>query len=174
MLDGAISRAALSFSCFYALGVNQACKSKNLEEEADRWETLYMLLITVDCDDVLGCREYEQVTQIADAICAARPDVFSMDLADNDRCHYPSVVGTPSTGVPMDALAAGHDPYGIIMEKLKAAGIAVVPDSRVNDHHGTLDMWTAWERDARLRSLGKDTGAWQPSPSWGIAAGGDW
>src|SRR5438046_2014435 len=109
---------------------------------------MYMLLITVDCDDVLACREVEQVTQIADAICAAQPDIFSMDLADNDRCHYPSAVGTTSTGVPMDALlAAGHDPYGIILGRLKAAGIAVVPNYRVNDHHGTSDMWTAWERE---------------------------
>jgi len=121
-----------------------------------------MLLISVDCDDVLACREYEEVTQIADAICAARPDIFSMDLADNDRCHYPSLVGTTSAGVPMNALlAAGYDPYGIILERLNAAGIAVVPNYRVNDHHGAPDMWTPWEREHQAWSLGKNTGAWQ-------------
>jgi len=35
-----------------------------------------MLLITVDCDDVLAAGTVEQVEQIADAICAARPDIF--------------------------------------------------------------------------------------------------
>jgi hypothetical protein len=121
-----------------------------------------MLLITVDCDDVLACREYGQVTRIAEAICAARPDVFSMDVADNDSCHYPSVAGTTSSGHPMDVLlAAGHDPYGIIMKSLKEAGIAVVPNYRVNDHHGAPAMWTAWEREHKAWSLGKDTGVWQ-------------
>ena len=87
-----------------------------------------MFLITVDNDDVLSCREYGQLTQIADAIVTARPDVYSMDVADNDTCHYPSVAGTTSVGHPMDALlAGGYDPYGIIVEILNEAGIAVVP-----------------------------------------------
>ncbi len=121
-----------------------------------------MLLITVDCDDVLSSSTYAQITQIADAICTAHPDIFSMDVADNDRCHYPSLAGTTSTGGPMDGLlAAGHDPYGIIVERLKSAGIRVVPNYRFNDHHGTPEMWTPWERAHQEWSLGKDTGAWR-------------
>lgn len=121
-----------------------------------------MLLITVDCDDVLSCTTLEQVTEIADAICSARPDIFSMDVADNDRCHYPSLAGTTSSGVPMDGLiAAGHDPYGLIVARLKAAGITVVPNFRFNDHHGTPAMWTPWEREHIAWSLGQDTGAWR-------------
>ena len=81
-----------------------------------------MLLITVDCDDLLSCSDYAQLAPIADAICAARPDIFSMDVADNDRCHYPSLAGTTTTGVPMDALlAAGNDPYGFFLQRLNAA-----------------------------------------------------
>ena len=119
-----------------------------------------MFLITVDCDEVLSCREYGQLTQIADAIVTARPDVYSMDVADNDTCHYPSVAGTTSVGHPMDALlAGGYDPYGIIVEILKEAGIAVVPNYRVNDHHGA--MWTEWEREHKTWSLGRDTGDWK-------------
>lgn len=121
-----------------------------------------MLLITVDCDDVLAATTVAQVEQIADAICAARPDIFSMDVADNDRCHYPSLAGTTSTGVPMDVLlAAGHDPYGLVVQRLKAAGIAVVPNFRVNDHHGAPNMWTPWEREHQAWSLGKETSAWR-------------
>ncbi len=121
-----------------------------------------MLLITVDCDDVLFCTAYEQVIQIANALCVAQPDILSMDLADNDRCHYPSAVGTTTTGMPVETLfAAGIDPYGIILERLRAAGIAVVPNYRVNDHHGATDMWTPWEREHQAWSLGKNTDLWQ-------------
>lgn len=121
-----------------------------------------MLLITVDCDDVLACTDLAQVAQIADAICTARPDLFAMDIADNDRCHYPSHAGTTTTGVPMaDLLAAGHDPYGLVVERLNAAGIAVVPNMRMNDHHGAPHMWTPWERAHQEWSLGQNTGLWQ-------------
>lgn len=118
-----------------------------------------MLLITVDCDDLLACTDMAQVAQIADAICTAQPDLFAMDIADNDRCHYPSIAGTTTNGVPMDALlAAGYDPYGLVVERLKAAGIAVVPNMRMNDHHGAPHMWTAWEREHQAWSLGRNTG----------------
>ena len=121
-----------------------------------------MFLITVDCDDVLATREYGQLTQFADAVVKARPDVYSMDVADNDTCHYPSHAGTTSAGHPMDALLAqGHDPYGIIVGILKEAGIAVVPNYRMNDHHGSPGSWTAWEREHQEWSLGRDTGAWK-------------
>lgn len=121
-----------------------------------------MLLITVDCDDVLACTDMEQVGQIADAICTAQPDIFAMDIADNDRCHYPSLAGTTTTGVPMDVLlAAGHDPYGLVVERLNGAGIAVVPNMRMNDHHGAPHMWTDWERAHQEWSLGENRGLWQ-------------
>ena len=121
-----------------------------------------MLLITVDCDDILSFREYGQLTEYADAIVTARPDIYSIDVADNDLCHYPSDAGTTAKGHPMDALlAAGHDPYGVVVSALKAAGIAVVPNYRVNDHHGSPSGWTDWEREHKAWSLGKDTGAWK-------------
>ena len=121
-----------------------------------------MLLMTVDCDEILSFREYGQLKGYVDAIVAARPDIYSIDVADNDLCHYPSDAGTMATGHPMDALlAAGHDPYGIIVTILKEAGIAVVPNYRVNDHHGSPSGWTGWEREHKAWSLGKDTGAWK-------------
>ena len=58
-------------------------------------------------------------------------------------------------------LAEGHDPYGIFIEILKDAGIAVVPNFRVNDHHGSPDQWTEWEREHKEWSLGQDTGTWR-------------
>ena len=97
-----------------------------------------MLLITVDCDDLLACTDMAQVAQIADAICTAQPDLFAMDIADNDRCHYPSIAGTTTNGVPMDALlAAGYDPYGLVVERLKAAGLVRVDHEQAAEQdHG--------------------------------------
>ena len=97
-----------------------------------------MLLITVDSGNLLACAEYEQVTRLAELTVTSRADIYTMDVADNDICFYPSSAGTTASGTPMNALLAeGHDPYGIFTEILKEAGIAVVPNFRVNDHHGS-------------------------------------
>ena len=131
-----------------------------------------MLLITVDSHDILSCAEYEQLTRVTETIISARPDIYSMDVADNDICFYPSIAGTTAVGQPMDALVAeGHDPYGILVGALKEAGIGVMPNFRVNDHHGSPSQWTEWEREHKEWSLGRDTGAWKShkkvgDPGW--------
>jgi len=65
----------------------------------------------------------------------------------------------------------GKDTYGIFTEILKEAGIAVVPNFRVNDHHGSPNQWTEWEREHKEWSLGQDTGTWKTykkvgDPGW--------
>ncbi len=121
-----------------------------------------MLLITVDSGNLLACSEQEQVARLAELTVTSRADIYTMDVADNDICFYPSSAGTTATGEPMDALLAeGHDPYGDFIGHLKEAGIAVVPNFRVNDHHGSPRQWTEWERENKEWSLGQDTGAWR-------------
>jgi len=121
-----------------------------------------MLLITVDSGNLLSCAEYEQVTRLAELTVTSGADIYTMDVADNDICFYPSSAGTTASGTPMNAiLAEGRDPYGIFIEILKDAGIAVVPNFRVNDHHGSPDQWTEWEREHKEWSLGQDTGTWR-------------
>ena len=121
-----------------------------------------MLLITVDSGNLLACSEQEQVARLAELTVTSRADIYTMDVADNDICFYPSSAGTTASGEPMDALLAeGHDPYGDFIGHLKEAGIAVVPNFRVNDHHGSPRQWTEWERENREWSLGRDTGAWK-------------
>ena len=121
-----------------------------------------MLLITVDSGNLLACAEYEQVTRLGELTVTSQADIYTMDVADNDICFYPSSAGTTASGTPMNTLlAAGHDPYGIFTEILKEAGIAVVPNFRVNDHHGSPNQWTEWEREHKEWSLGRDTGTWK-------------
>ncbi len=131
-----------------------------------------MLLITVDCDDILSTSEPGQLTKIADAIIAARPDIYAIDAADNDVCHFISTAGTTLRGTPMDALLdAGMDPYGVVVKALKDAGITFVANYRANDHHGSPISWTAWEREHQAWSLGKDTGVW---PTYKIPGDRGW
>ena len=121
-----------------------------------------MLLITVDSGNLLSCSEQEQVARLAELTVTSRADIYTMDVADNDICFYPSRAGTTASGEPMDALLAeGHDPYGDFIGRLKEAGIAVVPNFRMNDHHGSPRQWTEWERENKEWSLGRDTGAWK-------------
>ena len=121
-----------------------------------------MLLITVDSGNLLACAEYGQVTRLGELTVTSQADIYTMDVADNDICFYPSSAGTTASGTPMNALLdAGHDPYGIFTEILKEAGIAVVPNFRVNDHHGSPNQWTEWEREHKEWSLGQDTGTWK-------------
>lgn len=121
-----------------------------------------MLLITVDSGNLLACADIGQVTRLGELTVTSQADIYTMDVADNDICFYPSSAGTTASGTPMNALlTAGHDPYGIFTEILKEAGIAVVPNFRVNDHHGSPDQWTEWEREHKEWSLGQDTGTWR-------------
>ena len=121
-----------------------------------------MLLITVDSGNLLSCSEHGQVVRLAELTVTSGADIYTMDVADNDICFYPSSAGTTASETPMDALLAeGHDPYGDFIGLLKEAGIAVVPNFRVNDHHGSPSQWTAWEREHIEWSLGQDTGAWR-------------
>jgi hypothetical protein len=131
-----------------------------------------MLLVTVDCDDILSCSEPKQLTTISDAVIAARPDIYSIDVADNDVCHYPTTAGTTLRGIPMDALLdAGLDPYGIVVKAIKEASITFVANYRVNDHHGSPISWTEWERQHKAWSLGKETGIW---PTYKIPGDRGW
>lgn len=131
-----------------------------------------MFLITVDNWDLVRCEGIGKLTQVAETVVTAGPNVFSIDIADNDICFYPSVAGTSAVGLPMDAIVAeGHDPFGILTEALKEGGVAVVPNYRVNDHHGSPSQWTEWEREHKEWSLGRDTGVWKThkkvgDPGW--------
>ena len=87
-----------------------------------------MLLITVDSGNLLACADIGQVTRLGELTVTSQADIYTMDVADNDICFYPSSAGT---------------------------------NFRVNDHHGSPQQWTEWEREHKEWSLGQDTGTWR-------------
>ena len=122
-----------------------------------------MLLIDSDFGDVGACKTYDDLMHVARTMISSRADILTMDAAGNDQCYYKSSVGHYSRGeTPMDALyEAGHDPFGILVQEFKDAGITALAGYRVNDHHGSPSSWTPWEREHTEWSLGKETGVWR-------------
>ena len=118
-----------------------------------------MLIVTSDFDSVMGCKTYDELMHVADTMISAKPDIQSLDAAIPDLCYYKSAVGHFWSGKDMDAMYdAEYDPLGLMVDKLKDAGITVLAGIRMNDHHGSIDMWTPWEQEHKEWSLAKDTG----------------
>ena len=121
-----------------------------------------MLLIDSDFDDVILCSTYEDLMHVARIMISSRADILTMDAAYNDVCNYRSAVGHFNAWRPMDTLyEAGLDPFGILVQEFKDAGIITLAGYRVNDHHGAPYYWTPWERAHKEWSLGKETGVWR-------------
>jgi len=117
------------------------------------------LLITNDFGSVSQCKTYEELMHVANSIISGMPDILTIDAVISDVCHYKSSIGQYRSGLDIDALyEAGYDPYGVMVSKLKEAGITFLAGIRVNDNNGRLTMWTPWEREHKEWSLGKDTG----------------
>ena len=118
-----------------------------------------ILLITSDFGSVSKCKTYEELMHVANTMISARPDIQTIDAVLSDVCYYKSSIGHYTSGRNIDALyEAGYDPYSVMVSKLKKAGITFLAGVRVNDHHGSMDIWTPWEREHKEWSLGIDTG----------------
>ena len=118
------------------------------------------LLITSDFDSIRNCKTYDEMMQIAGTMISARPDVLAMDAATPDFCNFKSSIERYETESNWgdDLYKAGFDPYGEMVKKLTGAGISVVANIRMNDHHGNIYMWTPWAQEHREWSLGYDVG----------------
>ena len=118
------------------------------------------LLITDDFGAVRRCGTVEAVAGVARTIISARPDIVALDATANGLVNYRSDIGVIVPGGNFDSLlSAGLEPYEMIVDTLRSRGITVLANVRMNDHHGALPQWTAWEREHTGWSLGKDTGA---------------
>ncbi len=118
-----------------------------------------MLLVTSDFGSVMRCKTYDELLQVANTMISGKPDVQVLDQAIPDLCYYKSSIGHFWAGHRMDTLfEAGYDPLRVMVKTLKGAGVTVLAGIRMNDHHGSENMWTPWEREHKEWSLGKDTG----------------
>lgn len=118
------------------------------------------LLITDDFNSVRRCGSEAEMLEVARILISAAPDCVALDAASPDLINYGSRIGLRVEGGNFDALfEAGCDPYGYMVDRLKEAGIRVLANIRMNDHHGKPAYWSPWERDHIDWSLGEDTGA---------------
>ena len=118
------------------------------------------LLITDDFNSVRRCGSEAGMDEVARILISAAPDCVTLDAASPDLVNYESAIGFRVKGSPFDALfAAGIDPFGFMVDRLKEAGIRVLANVRMNDHHGNPVYWTSWEQEHADWSLGDDTGA---------------
>lgn len=117
-------------------------------------------LITEDFGSVRRCATETEMREVARILISAHPDCVAMDAAAPDLINYPGKTGLLVKGSRFDALIeAGIDPYGFMVARLKEAGIRVLANIRMNDHHGKPAYWTPWEQEHVDWSLGEDTGA---------------
>ena len=106
------------------------------------------------------CATEEEVYAVARTMISARPDILALDATANGLVNYRSDIGFMVPGGNFDALLeAGFEPFEIMVDTLRRHGITVLANVRMNDHHGALIQWTAWEREHTQWSLGEDTGA---------------
>jgi len=123
-------------------------------------DSRYLLMITEDFGSVRRCSTRAELQQIAQTLISAKPDIIALDVSANGLCNYRSAIGHFQTGSAFDALfEQGIDPLQEMIDQLHAAGITVLANVRMNDHHGTPKHWTPWERQHVEWSLGRDTGA---------------
>jgi hypothetical protein len=117
------------------------------------------LLITDDFGDVHRCQSEEDLLKVSEILISASPDYVAMDAASPDMTNYNSEFGLHYMGISSPLVDAGFDLYGFMVKRLKEAGIRVLANIRMNDHHGRPAYWTPWEREHVAWSLGEDTGA---------------
>lgn len=118
------------------------------------------LLITDDFNSVRRCGTEAEMLEVARILISARPDCVTLDAAAPDLVNYDSKIGLRVAGGHFEALFdAGIDPFAFMVDRLKEAGIRVLANVRMNDHHGRLAYWTPWEREHVAWSLAEDTGA---------------
>lgn len=118
----------------------------------------HTLIITDDCGCVRKCTSFEELQKIASIVISAQPDIFCLDAASPDNVNFKSKIGY-NISAPYDSLFKhGYDPYGIMVDSIKAHGITFLANIRMNDHHGRMYQWSSWARKHKEWSLGKDNG----------------
>lgn len=118
------------------------------------------LLITDDFGGVRRCATEMELREFVRILISAAPDCVALDAASPDMINYPGKHGMLLQGHPFHAMIEkGGDPYGFVVDRLKEAGIRMLANIRMNDHHGKPAYWTPWEQAHVDWSLGEDTGA---------------
>lgn len=118
------------------------------------------LFITDDFNSVRRCESEAEMLEVARILISAGPDCVTLDAASPDLVNYDSKIGLRVKGSRFDSLFdAGCEPFGFMVERLKEAGIRVLANVRMNDHHGKPEYWSPWEQEHVAWSLAEDTGA---------------
>lgn len=122
-------------------------------------EPKHTLVITDDFGCVRKCKTIDEIMQVANTVISAQPDIFCLDAASPDNICYKGSIGYYIPGSPNDSLIAqGYNPYGIMVDSIKAHGITFLANIRMNDHHGRVRQWAPWSQEHMEWSLGKDNG----------------
>ncbi|MCK5737757.1 hypothetical protein KAH55_01195, partial [bacterium] len=118
-----------------------------------------MLIITDDYNSVHRCRNLDEVAAVADTLISLRPDVVTLDSTAPDTTKFISKIGQPNPSWSKSKIYEfGNQPMQIMIERLRTAGIQVLANIRMNDHHGREELWTPWEQEHVEWSLGTDNG----------------
>lgn len=118
-----------------------------------------MLAITCDYGSVHQCGSREDLDKLLSIFISAKPDRVCLEIAYPDITNYPTKIGLFPKGRPRDRLyEQGIDPMKVMVETLKAKGIQVLANVRMNDAHSGDENWTPWERKNKIHALTNDTG----------------
>ena len=152
----------LLFLLLFFFVISSACQSGKILKKQSIPDPLHKtLLITNDYGDIRQCSTYSQLDKITDIMISAHPDIAAFDLASPNVCYYKSSIEMYCSGSNMDKLyekGKGSEPFEVIVKKFRKAHIKILAGIRMNDHHGSLELWTPWDKAHINWSLGKDTG----------------
>ncbi len=115
--------------------------------------------ITDDFGGVLKCKSIEDIERFCGIMLSAKPALVALDASSPDICNYPTKFGYfKEHPNHVEMYKAGIDPYGVVSERMKNAGLLFAANIRMNDHHGNIETWTPWAQEHKHWSLGEDTG----------------
>lgn len=119
-----------------------------------------MLCVTDDFNGIKRCQTPEDFRIFTGTLAKLKADRIALDAASPDLTNYPTAVGTVYASLTKAPFyEADPDPLATVVPQLQGHGCEVLANVRMNDHHGRVEQWAAWEREHVEWSLGVDTGA---------------
>ncbi|MFP4442602.1 MAG: hypothetical protein ACLFST_05725 [Spirochaetia bacterium] len=118
-----------------------------------------MLAITDDLNGFHRAESMDKVREVTDLLLSIKPDQVALDTASPDLTNYPTEIGTENPTMKKSPYhAEDPDPLATVVPLIRDAGVRVLANIRMNDHHGRESQWAEWERQHVEWSLGEDLG----------------
>lgn len=118
-----------------------------------------MLAITDDLNGFHRAESMDAVREVAALLLSINPDQVALDTASPDLTNYPTEIGTENPTMKKSPYhAEDPDPLAAVVPLIRDAGVRVLANIRMNDHHGRESQWADWERRHVKWSLGEDLG----------------